>query len=188
MSEVALLGGTFDPPHNGHVALARAALEQLPIDRLLVLVVADPGHKRTALDATTRLELARAAFPEYEVRLDDHAYTVDSVRGGSFGDAYFVVGGDEAAAFETWKEPEEVLRWVRLAVGTRAGVPPANLSRYGDRVVFFELDSPPISGTDVRARIARGEPVDELVPPAVARLIEGKGLYGAPSGATQRRG
>jgi nicotinate-nucleotide adenylyltransferase len=188
LNELGLLGGTFDPPHNGHVALSRAALVQLPIERLLVLVVAGPGHKHTVLDAATRLELARAAFPEYEVRLDEHAYTVDSVRGGRFGDAYFVVGGDEATAFETWKQPDEVLCWVRLAVGTRSGVPPADLSRYGDRVVSFELDSPPISATDIRGRIARGEPVDDLVPPAVARLIEEQGLYGAPSGAAERHG
>jgi nicotinate-nucleotide adenylyltransferase len=188
LSELGLLGGAFDPPHNGHVAIARAALAQLPIERLLVLVVADPGHKRTVVDTATRLELARAAFPEYEVGLDEHAFTADSVRGGRFGDAYFVVGGDEAAAFGTWKEPEEVLRWVRLAVGTRSGFPPADLSRYGDRVVSFELESPSISGTDVRAWIARGEPIDELVPPAVARLIEEKGLYGAPSGAAHEHG
>ncbi|MGB2954153.1 MAG: nicotinate-nicotinamide nucleotide adenylyltransferase [Gaiellaceae bacterium] len=187
MTELGLLGGTFDPPHNGHVALARAAIEQLPIERLLVLVVANPGHKSTVLDAETRLELARAAFPDYEVRLDEHAYTVDSVRGGRFGDAFFVVGADEAAAFESWKEPDEILRWVRLAVGTRSGYDPADLSRYGDRVVFFELDSPPLSGKDIRDRLARGEPVDDLVPLPVALLIEERGLYGA-AGAAQRRG
>ena len=174
-----VLGGTFDPPHNGHVALARAALQKLPIARLLVLVAVRPGHRPVVADADARLRLARAAFAGIpaEVELDDNAFTFDAVRGGHFGDALFVVGGDEGADFPSWKEPDEVLRWVRLAVGTRSGYPPADLERYGDRVVPFELASPSISSSDVRDRVARGEPIDDLVPPAVAEAIRDLGLY-----------
>jgi nicotinate-nucleotide adenylyltransferase len=175
-----ILGGIFDPPHNGHLALARAALGRLPIDRLIVLVAADPGHRETVADADSRLRLAEAAFADLpaEVGLDEHAFTVDAVRGGRFGDALFVVGADEGAAFPTWKEPDEVLRWVRLAVGTRSGYPPPDLERYGDRVLSFELDSPGVSSSDVRARLSRGEPVTGLIPEAVVREIEERGLYG----------
>ena len=166
---IGLLGGRFDPPHNGHVALARAALDQLGIDRLVVLVAERPAHAGVVASAADRLEMARAAFEGLaEVELDPHAYTVDSVRGGRFGEAYFIVGADQAAAFETWKEPQEILRWVKLAVGTRSGY---------EGAVTFELDSPDISGSEIRERVARGEPIDELVPAAVARLIEGRGLY-----------
>jgi nicotinate-nucleotide adenylyltransferase len=174
-----VLGGTFDPPHNGHVALARAALERLPIDRLVVLVAARPGHRPTVADAETRLRLAEAAFAGLpaEVVLDEHPFTADAVRGGRFGDALFIVGADEGAAFRTWKEPEEVLRWVKLAVGTRSGYPPADLAPYGDRVVSFELESPDVSSSDVRERAERGEPIDDLVPAAVAGAIQGLGLY-----------
>jgi len=173
-----ILGGTFDPARNGHVALARAALAELPIDRLLVLVAAAPGHREVVAPAEERLQLARLAFDfADEVVLDDHAYTVDAVRDDRFGDAIFVVGADEGAAFPTWREPDEILRHVRLAVGTRSGFPPPDLSRYGDRVLSFELTSPPVSSTEVRERIARGEPVDGLVPPAVARAIEEHRLY-----------
>jgi nicotinate-nucleotide adenylyltransferase len=173
------LGGTFDPPQNGHVALARAALEQLPIDRLVVLVAAAPGHRPTVAAAPARLRLTELAFAELpvEVVLDEHAYTVDAARDGRFGDAIFVVGADEGAAFPTWKEPEEVLHWVRLAVGTRSGYPPPDLARYGERVLSFQLVSPPVSSTEVRASISRGEPIDDLVPPAVAAAIEELGLY-----------
>jgi ribosome-associated protein len=120
-----ILGGTFDPPHNGHVALARAALERLPIDRLVVLVAERPGHRGTIADAADRLRLAEAAFADLpaEVVLDPNAFTVDAVRDGRFGDALFVVGADEGAAFPVWREPDEVLRRVRLAVGTRSGYP-----------------------------------------------------------------
>ena len=185
-----ILGGTFDPPHNGHVALARAALERLPIERLVVLVAATPGHRElVAADAETRLRLAEAAFADLpvEVLLDEHAFTADAVRGGRFGDALFVVGADEGAAFPTWREPEEVLRWVRLAVGTRSGYPPPDLARYGDRVVAFELRSPDVSSSGVRERVARGEPVDDLVPPAVAAAIRGRGLYRGYTAAETER-
>jgi nicotinate-nucleotide adenylyltransferase len=184
-----ILGGTFDPPHNGHVALARAALAQLPISRLLVLVAARPGHRTVVADAESRLQLARAAFADLHaaVELDEHAYTVDAVGQGRFGDALFIVGADEGAAFPSWKEPDEVLRWVRLAVGTRSGYPPPDLARYGDRVLSFELDSPNVSSTQVRERVGRGEPVNDLVPPAVAEAIRERGLYRGYTGSKQER-
>jgi nicotinate-nucleotide adenylyltransferase len=176
---IGILGGTFDPPHNGHVALARAALERLPIDRLVVLVATDPGHRRVVADAESRLQLAQTAFAGVpaEVVLDENRFTADAVRGGRFGEALFVVGADEGAAFPTWKDPEEVLRWVRLAVGTRSGYPPPDLARYGDRVVSFELDSPGVSSSEVRERVARGELIGDLVPSAVAEAISGLRLY-----------
>src|SRR5919204_513704 len=69
------------------------------------------------------------------------------------------------------------LRRIRLAVGTRSGYPPPDLERYGDRVVSFELDSPDVSSSQVRERVSRGEPIDDLVPGAVAEAISGLGLY-----------
>jgi nicotinate-nucleotide adenylyltransferase len=175
---IGLLGGSFDPPHNGHVALAKAAREQLPIDRLVVLVAERPGHREPPVaDADTRLELARAAFPDADVELETHPFTVDAVRGSRFDDAVFILGADQAAAFGTWKQPEEVLKHVKLGVGTRAGFPRPDLSRYGDRVVMFELESPDVSSSEVRRRVAAGETIDDLVPSAVARLIAAKALY-----------
>jgi nicotinate-nucleotide adenylyltransferase len=174
-----ILGGTFDPPHAGHLALAKAALGQLPVDRLVVLVSARPGHRRAVAGAEQRFGLAERAFADLpaELVLDDHPFTVDAVRGGRFGDALFIVGADEGAAFPTWKDPDEVLSWVKLAVGTRSGYPPPDLARYGDRVVSFELDSPEVSSSQVRERVSRGEPIDGLVPEAVANAISGLRLY-----------
>jgi nicotinate-nucleotide adenylyltransferase len=107
------------------------------------------------------------------VRLDDHPFTVDLLRDERFDDAVFVIGADQWAAFDTWKEPEEILRLIPVAVATRPGQPPPS----GD-VQVFQIPQLPISSSEVRMRIARGEPVDELVPPAVAREIERGGLYG----------
>jgi nicotinate-nucleotide adenylyltransferase len=170
-----ILGGTFDPPHNGHVALAEAAREQLPIDELEIWVQEHPGHRGVFGDPRTRLKLAEAAFPDYAVQLEPHSFTADAVRGGE--EALFVVGADQAADFERWKDPEEVLKWVKLAVGTRGGYEMPDLSRWGDRVVPFELASPEVSSSEVRERVAAGETIADLVPPAVARLIEELGLY-----------
>ena len=177
---IGILGGIFDPPHNGHVALAEAALRELGVDELVVMLVASPAHRGWAEDADTREDLARAAFadlPRSRIVRDENAYTVDAVRNGRFGEAVFVVGADEGEAFPRWKDPDEILRWVKLAVGTRSGYPPPDLERYGDRVISFSLASPLISSSDVRARIQRGEPIDDLVPSGVARLIRERGLY-----------
>jgi nicotinate-nucleotide adenylyltransferase len=176
----AILGGVFDPPHLGHVALAEGALRELGADRLLVLVAAAPGHKPTVLPPEERLELARLALghlPNTEFRLDDHAYTVDFLRDERPDDALFVLGADEWAAFDTWKEPETVRELVPLAVARRPGAPePA-----GD-VEVFEIDEKPISSSEIRKRLANGQPVDDLVPAPVAREIERRGLYGRTTG------
>jgi nicotinate-nucleotide adenylyltransferase len=182
---IGILGGTFDPPHNGHLALAEAALRQLGLDELIVLLVAKPGHRSCAEDADTRQSLAEAAFadlPGVRVLRDENPYTVDAVKEGRFGDALFIVGADEGAAFPTWKDPYEVLRWVRLAVGTRSGHPPPDLERYGERVLPFELASPPISSSDIRERIRDGKTIAELVPARVAELIEERELYRSDGG------
>ena len=181
-----LFGGAFDPPHNGHVALAETALDHFGLERLLALVVVDPGHRDVVLDFPTRFDLAQLAFsglPRAEVVPEEHRYTVDAVRGGSFGDAIFLVGADEFADFLSWKEPNGVLDEVRLGVATRPGFlrealePVLERLDRPDRVAFFDIPELPISGTEIRARASRGEPVDELVPPAVAAEMDRLSLY-----------
>jgi nicotinate-nucleotide adenylyltransferase len=179
----ALLGGAFNPPHNGHVALARAAREHFDFDDLAVLVAVRPGHKEVQLDADTRFRLARAAFPDARVELDPHERTVDMLKEREWDDPLFLIGADQFAEFLTWKDPEGVLERARLGVATRPGFPQEELEAirrqlaHGDRVEFFELEPVPISSRDVRDRVARGESIDGLVPPAVAELIAALGLY-----------
>jgi nicotinate-nucleotide adenylyltransferase len=172
---VALFGGAFDPPHVGHVALLEAARERFSPDAVRVFVVAEPGHKDVAADAQSRLRLAQAAFPDADVQLDDHAYTVDMLRDLGLEDPLFLIGADEWRDFATWKEPDEVLRLARLAVGTRAGVEDSGDAP--ERVTFFHFDSPPVSSREIRTRVGRGVPIDGLVPLAVADLIWDSGLY-----------
>jgi nicotinate-nucleotide adenylyltransferase len=190
---LGILGGAFDPPHVGHVELARAALSHFGLESLLVLVVAEPGHKETAAPAEARLELTRIAFAglPVTVELDHHARTVDWLEERRPEDAVFVVGGDELAAFEGWKDPDRVLELVTLGVAMRPGVPEAELRDTRarlpapDRISFFAMTPTPVSSRDLRARIARGEPVHDLVPPGVAEAIQRLGLYreGAAGGS-----
>jgi nicotinate-nucleotide adenylyltransferase len=178
-----LLGGTFNPPHNGHVALARAAQAEFAPDEFVVLVAAEPLHKPVELDAVTRLQLARAAFPDEVVELDPHERTVDTLRTGRWPDPLFLIGADEFSEFLTWKDPEGVLERSRLAVATRPGYPRERLDAVlarlerPQRVLFFEIRPLPISSRDIRERVAGGLPIDGLVPPAVAQLIASLGLY-----------
>ena len=181
--EVGLFGGAFDPPHLGHVAVARAAKEELGIPRLVVLVAEHPGHKEVHAAAKTRLELARAAFPDDEVRLDPYARTIDLFRAERFDDPVFVIGADQFAGFLSWQEPNDVLELTRLAVATRPGFPRERLEsvlgelEHPERVLFFEIEPNPAASRDVRALAAAGEPLDGLVPPEVALLIQERGLY-----------
>ncbi len=180
-----LLGGTFNPPHNGHLALARAARRHFSLDRLVVLVAARPGYKRVELDADTRLRLARAAFPDDPVERDEPSFTVDTLRAadGRWGDPVFLVGADELADFSGWKDPNGVLELARLGVAMRPGYPRERLDTVlarlerPERVELFELEPLAVSSRDIRDRVARGEPIDELVPPPVAELIRELGLY-----------
>jgi nicotinate-nucleotide adenylyltransferase len=178
-----LFGGAFDPPHLGHVALLEGARRHFALGRLVVLVVSAPGHKRVYADADARLALARSAFPGSDVELDDHARTVDLLRDRGFADPLFLIGADELADFPNWKEPDAVLELARLGVATRPGYPREELDvalgrlAKPERVLFFEIEAVPVSSSEIRGRVAGGESIDGLVPPAVARAIAESGVY-----------
>ncbi len=185
---VGILGGAFDPPHNGHVALAREAIAHFGLERLLVRVVADPGHKRVETPAETRLRLAKLAFsrvPGAQVALDRFARTVDSLEELGLDDPVFVVGADQLAAFLTWTSPDRVLELARIGAATRPGTDLAELQRVIDllprpgRVELFPITPLAVSSSDARARVAAGLSIDELVPAPVAAEIERLGLYDA---------
>jgi nicotinate-nucleotide adenylyltransferase len=182
---IGLFGGAFDPPHNGHVALLARARDELALTEALVIVTADPGHKAVETPAPVRLELARAAFPDETVVLDDHARTIEMLREHpEWEGAVFLLGADEFAGFLGWKEPEAVLRLVRLGVATRPGFPRGSLDavlarlEHPERVSFFDLEPLPIASSELRRRLDEGDDVSALVPAAVLALIERDGLCG----------
>lgn len=183
---VGVFGGAFDPPHVGHVELARRAIERFDLDRLLVRVVEEPGHKPVSTAPQIRLFLAELAFApleEAEVSLDPFPRTVDSLEALGLDDPVFLVGADEFADLLGWKEPERVLELARIGVATRPGVDrdrlEAVLARLGrpEQVAFFEIDPVPVSSSEIRARAAAGDPIHGLVPPAVEAEIARLELY-----------
>jgi nicotinate-nucleotide adenylyltransferase len=181
-----VFGGAFDPPHLGHLALAERAITYFELERLLVEVVEDPGHKQVATPASARLELARLAFadlPASEVSLDPHSRTVDSLEALGLDDPVFLIGADQLADFLGWKEPNRVLELARLGVATRPGTIRSELDavlrrlEHPERVELFPLAPHPITSSDVRARVAAGLPIVDLVPAAVEAAIARLGLY-----------
>ena len=190
---VGLLGGTFDPPHVGHIAVAEAALRELALERLLVVVVGEAPHKTVETDAETRLRLAEAAFAglrrvevsRHELDRSGPSYTVDTARWAAreLGDVVLVVGADEFADFLTWREPDEILEHVRIAVAARSGYDVARLEgvrarlRRPDRVSWFPFEPVDAASRDVRARIARGEDAAGLVAPGAVALVRSLRLY-----------
>ena len=178
-----LFGGAFDPPHLGHVALLEEARRHFVLERIVVLVVVDPGHKGVHAGASDRLALAVAAFPGYEVELDCHARTIDLLRARAYPDPLFLIGADEFADFLDWKEPDAVLELARLGVATRPGFSReqfeavlAQLAR-PEGIVFFEMRPAEVSSSKVRERVSRGESIEGLVPPAVEQAITDARLY-----------
>jgi nicotinate-nucleotide adenylyltransferase len=178
-----LLGGTFNPPHYGHIALADAARRHFDLADLVVLVAVRPGHKEVQLDADARLTLARAAFPDYDVELDQQERTVDLLKEGRWNDPLFIIGADQFTDFLSWKDPEGVIARARIGVATRPGYSRERLDEVlgrlsrPERVELFDMEPVDVSSRQIRDRVARGEPIDGLVPPDVAALIESLGLY-----------
>jgi nicotinate-nucleotide adenylyltransferase len=198
---VGVLGGTFDPIHTGHLAIAEEAREALGLERVLVIPAADPPHKadHAVTEARHRLamvELAVAGNPAFavsriELERDGPSYTVDTLaelRGSGVTDLWFIMSAETLAELPTWYRPEAILELCRLAVLPRAGSPLLDLGWVGarfpgleGRVMFLPGPLLPISGSVVRRRVAAGRSIRYLVPDPVARYIADHALYAQPA-------
>ena len=184
MASIGILGGTFDPVHNAHLAMARAALEHLKLDRVLFIPTGPtryrppsrtPGDDRLAM---LRLALAgepRFAIDERELRPGASGYTVDTLRGlreeHGNTELYLLMGADQYEKLSTWHRPDEVRRLARIAVFARPGV------ELKEPVNLIPMDPLALSSSDVRERARRGEDVSDVVPPAIANYIARRRLY-----------
>lgn len=195
---IGVFGGAFDPPHNGHVALARTAVEQLRLDELRILPTGQAWHKaRTLSDGIHRVAMSELAFSRIprvivdrrEVLRDGPTYTVDTLRelhrDSPKAQILLIIGADQAEALHTWKDSAEIARLAILSIAARArpvsDAPPADISNLPPG--FYEpINLPPIvvSSTEVRTLAGKGYPIDHLVPPAVARYIAEHQLYQRP--------
>jgi nicotinate-nucleotide adenylyltransferase len=194
---LGILGGTFNPPHVAHLVCAREALDQLGLDRVVLMPVAAPPHKPLPDDPgpEVRLELCRRAaagderleVSDIEVRRGGASYTVATLEElhetRPEDELTFIAGGDMAASLPEWREPERVLELARFAVAEREGAEREEIERRTaglsghERIVFFDMPRLDLSSSDVRGRVAAGRSIDELVPPAVAAYIDAHGLY-----------
>lgn len=186
---IGIFGGTFDPPHLGHLIAAQDACAALRLDRLVFVPAAQPPHKpRSAVSpADIRAEMLRAAvagdarFEVSRVELDraGPSYTVDTIgalaRLNPQAMLYLLIGVDQVRDFGSWKHPEQIARSVEVVMLARSGVERADGASFVSRTVpVTRVD---ISSTMIRSRVAAGEPIRYLVPDAVGQIIEREGLY-----------
>ena len=189
---IGMLGGAFDPPHSAHVAMAEAAVAQFHLDELRVVPTGDAWHKpRNLSSGQHRLAMARLAFEhltkvvvdDIEINRQGPSYTVDTLRALSNHqpDAQFFlfIGQDQGKALATWREIGEIARRAIICVAEReiAGVPEPDVPRHDIPTQALKLPNLPHSATEVRARVAHGQPIDALVPKAVALYIDRHHLY-----------
>ena len=195
VKRIGMFGGAFDPPHIGHVALARAAIEQLALDQLRVFPTGQAWHKSRDLTAAThRFAMAQLAFEELQgAVVDDRelhrtgpTYTIDTLRElrREFprAELLLVIGADQAEALHGWRESAEIARIAAIAIAARArpdaGGHEIDASRLPPgRRESVELPPMPVSSTEIRRRAAVGEDFSHLVPAPVARYIAQHSLY-----------
>jgi len=193
---IGIFGGTFDPPHAGHVAAARAVIAQLHLDRLLLVVANDPWQKsgqravspaadRYALTEVLAGEVPGAEASPIEIERGGPSYSVDTAEEilAQAGDhpvlLYLVVGADLVPELGSWHRAHDLQRLVTLAIVSRPTGAPPDVPP-GWRAERVDGPQVPVSSSEVRDLLAEGRPVDGLVPEAVIRCIRSRALYAVP--------
>jgi nicotinate-nucleotide adenylyltransferase len=197
---VGILGGTFNPPHLGHLVCAQEAYRELELHRVMLIPASIPPHKPVEDEpgAEHRLELCRLAITDderfevsdLELRRDGPSYTVDTLEllnaEAPDTELFLILGGDIAAGLPGWHRVGRVLELATPAIAKRRGtghsavVQALARLRGGDQARFFEMPRMGISSTMIRRRVAAGQPIRYLVPDPVVEYIERHQLYGGP--------
>jgi nicotinate-nucleotide adenylyltransferase len=196
VARIGLLGGTFNPPHVGHLVCADQAIAQLDLDRVLLVPVHEPPHKGVEADPGVehRVELCgravagdeRLTVSRVDADVPGPSFTVDTLRrlhDRCPGDQLtFIVGGDMALSLPTWREPEAILELAELGVAERESVRRTDIAERlsgfpAERVRFFDMPRLDVSSSLIRRLVAADRPIRYLVPDAVADYIHETGLY-----------
>jgi nicotinate-nucleotide adenylyltransferase len=190
MRRIGIFGGSFDPVHNAHVALAKVALEQLALDEIRWVPVWQAWQKSRRLapadDREAMVRLAIAGEPRFvlercELRRRGDSFTLDTVRELRAAEPdvawYLILGQDQYAGLHTWRDWRELVALVTLVIAPRAGAPEVDAQVAGFPHCSVVLPMMSESSTDIRSAIAAGQSIDALVPPAVASYIERHHLY-----------
>ncbi len=197
-----ILGGTFNPPHLGHLVAAQEAYRELDLDQVMLIPAGIPPHKPVDDEPGPqhRLELCRRAVgdderftvSDLELRRDGPSFTVDTLEilrsQSPADDLFLILGADIAAGLPKWHEPERVLELATVAIARRRGTAKAAVQDAlaqvtgGERARFFQMPRIGISSTMVRRRVRAGQPIRYFVPDGVMHYIETHGLYGPAGG------
>lgn len=195
MRRLGIYGGAFDPPHLAHEALCLAAVQQYALDQLIILPTGHAWHKARALTAAEhRIAMARLAFADLpQARIDlretlrkGPTFTIDSLNElkteNPQAELFLLMGQDQLAFFPQWHRYQEILKIATLLVAFRADSmlgKTQNGSQNYDKIAFSTIHMPasPISATQIRARCANSQAIDDLVKPSVARYIAQHRLY-----------
>ena len=192
---IGVFGGTFDPPHLGHLVVAADAYQVLHLDHLLWIPAARPPHKLGRVHATAEQRLAmvraaldgdeRFAISDLELRRQGPSFTVDTLRTlrqqNADSELFFLIGADALREIETWREPEEVARLAHLVVLARGdGRNGTTILHSRFPVLTVPVTRVDISATEIRRRVARGESIRYFVPDAVREIIRRERLYQQP--------
>jgi nicotinate-nucleotide adenylyltransferase len=205
---IGIYGGSFSPVHNGHVAAAKAFMEQMWLDVLYIMPAGIPPHKQMEGDANTwqRLKMCELAFEgmdgvlisDLEMRREGKSYTVDTLRAMASEEhrLFLMMGTDMLLTLDTWREPEEIFRLCYPVYMRREGPDPildarivAKISeyqqKYGKVVRRIVGDPIVVSSTAVRRAVAEGKSIADMVPSAVEKYIRENGLYKKTGGVAQ---
>ncbi|MBL7140272.1 MAG: nicotinate (nicotinamide) nucleotide adenylyltransferase [Planctomycetes bacterium] len=213
MQRIGMLGGTFDPIHLGHLIPAAYAFNHLYLDRLLLVPAAAPVHRpghmpAPAADRLHMCRLAAASLPgleasDIETRRAEPSYTVLTLRDlrdsvGPEAELVLLMGEDNLSTLHTWRDIGEIFRLATVAVLPRPPIGEVDLAPLRravgadavDRLLARIVPAPrvPIKATEIRRRVAAGEPIDGLVPASVAAYIAERGLYRDPQSGAGRQG
>lgn len=191
MPRLGILGGTFDPPHNGHLAIAEAALKELNLERMLLIPAKLPPHKTldevsSDIDRLEMLELAVKGRPDFEIseielKRSGLSYTIHTLKelrkSHPYKELVFIIGADNISEMETWYQPEAILDIATVAAFNRPGFNPKG--KYISRIELFEMPPSEISSTAIREAVKTGKTITGFVPTAVEEYITKNSLYRA---------
>lgn len=193
---IGIMGGTFNPIHNGHLQLAMKAQEQIRLDKVLFMPSGNSYMKKNVLDTRKRVDMVALAIKKYpafelslvEARKAGNTYTFETLRfltsENTDTQYYFIIGADILFQIERWRNPEQIFQMAKLVCAVRddydlnAIREKGNvLAASGADIIYLNMPRLDISSTDIRAKVKSGLPVSEMVPPEVAQYIEREHLY-----------
>jgi nicotinate-nucleotide adenylyltransferase len=189
LSGLGLLGGTFDPPHFGHIELAASAKRELSLRKIIFIPAKIPPHKTDIVvtDSNVRLEMLKIALKGYtdfeisdiELKREKVSYTFDTIRQTKAEypeeNLYFIIGADNIPELETWYKPEQIIKLAKIAVAQRPGFKKSG--KYDKFLVKFNMEPKDVSSTQIRNKVKNNESLDGLLPERLIGYIKRNNLY-----------